>query len=200
MEIQRRSCMTEYIYLFIGRSGSGKTTVANCMKLFYRWKTVDSYTTRSPRYDGEDGHVFVTKEEFDLLPQRCAYTLFDGHEYCATSEQVDRADIYIIDPDGLDYFMKHYHGIKKPIAVWFDLPTQVLKKRLSERQGENFISAERRMENDNKKFSKIEKQLNYYDELNVIRINNPNWSPETIGDIIANYDRGLKNEEVYCSC
>ena len=33
------------------------------------------------------------------------YTYFDNHHYCATKEQVDNSDLYIIDPYGIGYFL-----------------------------------------------------------------------------------------------
>ena len=77
-------------------SAKGNDTVAARLSEIYGWKVLDSYTTRPPRYEGEKGHIFSTKEEFDALPEKCAYTYFGGNEYCATAEQVNNSDIYII--------------------------------------------------------------------------------------------------------
>ena len=78
------------IVLLVGPSGSGKTAIANYLHDTYGWNTVQSYTTRPPRYDGEEGHTFVTDEEFDKLTDMIAYTEFDGHRYCATADQIDQ--------------------------------------------------------------------------------------------------------------
>ena len=94
---------------------------------------LESFTTRKPRFDGETGHIFVTKEMFDKLENKCAYTYFDGNEYCAISAQVDLADIYIIDPDGIEYFKKHYVGDKQPYVVYLDVSKRAAAKRMSHR-------------------------------------------------------------------
>ena len=55
------------LYLWVGQSGSGKTTVVNYLEEVYSYKSLQSYTTRPQRYEGETGHIFVTDPEFDEL-------------------------------------------------------------------------------------------------------------------------------------
>ena len=66
------------IYLIVGRSGSGKTTIAEELERKYGLKSIQSYTTRPKRSDNETGHIFVSDEEFDKLTDMVAYTLA-GH-------------------------------------------------------------------------------------------------------------------------
>ena len=87
----------KYIVLVVGESGSGKSTICNLLTTRYGLKQVESYTTRPMRYEGESGHTFVNDAEFDALDNMCAYTVFDGYKYGATQEQVDNADLYVID-------------------------------------------------------------------------------------------------------
>lgn len=117
----------EYIVLIVGESGSGKSTICNLLTTRYGLKQVESYTTRPMRYEGESGHTFVDDAEFDALDNMCAYTVFDGYKYGATQEQVDNADLYVIDLDGVDYFMSHYKGRKIPMVVYIktSMPTRV---------------------------------------------------------------------------
>ena len=64
------------IYVLIGESGSGKDTIAKELsKLGY--KQVISYTTRPPRYTGEDTHIFIPPEEVKNY-ELAAYTMYDG--------------------------------------------------------------------------------------------------------------------------
>lgn len=100
------------IYLLIGESGAGKTTVVEKIKEMSNLKSIDSYTTRPKRYDDEVGHIFITDKEFDNLQNICAYTEINGYRYAATSKQVDENDIYIIDVAGIDYFTEYYKGMK----------------------------------------------------------------------------------------
>ena len=110
--------MGNCIFLIVGCSGSGKTTITEQLEQKYGLKSIQSYTTRKPRYDGESGHTFVSDEEFDKLTDIVAYTEFAGNRYCATAEQVEDNDLYIIDPKGVDFFMKAYKGNKTPKIIF----------------------------------------------------------------------------------
>ena len=106
------------IFLIVGCSGSGKTTITEQLEMKYGLKSIQSYTTRKPRYDGETGHTFISNEEFEKLTDMVAYTEFAGNRYCATAEQVENNDLYIIDPKGIDFFMKSYKGSKTPKVIF----------------------------------------------------------------------------------
>lgn len=115
------------LHLFVGPSASGKTTVANTLEQQGRIlasgrqmydKQVRSYTTRAPRYENEDGHVFISKQEFDKLENIVAYTEYNGHHYCATKEQIDGATIYVVDVDGVDTLLAKY-TTDRPIHIWY---------------------------------------------------------------------------------
>ena len=110
--------MGNCIFLIVGCSGSGKTTITEQLEQKYGLKSIQSYTTRKPRYDGETGHTFVSDEEFDKLTDMVAYTEFAGNRYCATAEQVEYNDLYIIDPKGIDFFMQSYKGSKTPKIIF----------------------------------------------------------------------------------
>lgn len=123
----------KYIVLVVGESGSGKSTICNLLTTRYGLKQVESYTTRPMRYDGEGGHIFVDDAEFDALDNVCAFTMFDGYKYGATQEQVDNADLYVVDLYGIDYFMTHYKGRKIPMVVYIKTPIYTRVKRMLER-------------------------------------------------------------------
>ena len=113
--------MTNPLFLFVGRSASGKTTIANMLEEQYGYKQVQSYTTRPKRYEGETGHIFISKEDFDKLEDIVAYVKYDGNEYCATSKQLDECDIYVIDPIGVETLFKNYKNAQRPICIiYFD--------------------------------------------------------------------------------
>ena len=110
--------MGNCIFLIVGCSGSGKTTITEQLEQKYGLKSIQSYTTRKPRYEGETGHIFISDEEFDKITDMVAYTEFDSKRYCATAEQVENNDLYIIDPKGVDFFMKAYKGSKTPKIIF----------------------------------------------------------------------------------
>ena len=132
------------IYLIVGCSGSGKTAITEKLEELYNLKSIQSYTTRPPRYDGETGHTFVSNEEFDELTDYVAYTEFAGNRYCATSEQVENNDLYVIDPNGVKFFMKSYTGKKTPKIIYINSDLNVRYERMvkrAEENGDDFITA-----------------------------------------------------------
>lgn len=142
--------------LLVGKSGSGKDTIARKLCDEFGLIQLKSYTTRRPRYFGEDTHTFVSElpDESDTV-KRVAYTHFNGHEYCATNEQVDNSDIFIVDPDGVLYFMEHYQGDKKPVVVYIDMPWTVRLSRMIGRK-DGVIKAIKRIVHDHFKFKSMD--------------------------------------------
>ena len=130
--------------LLVGKSGSGKDTIAKILSDKYGLRQLKSYTTRPRRFTTEDTHTFVTKlpEETETV-KFIAYTEFNGFEYCATNVQVENSDIYVIDPDGVLYFMEHYCGSKKPVVVYIDMPWRKRFARMIGRKDGVFAAAKR---------------------------------------------------------
>ena len=139
------------IYLIVGPSGSGKTTIANELRDVYGFKTVESYTTRPPRYKGELGHIFVTDEEFDKLGEMVAYTEYNGYRYGVTAEIIDANDIYVIDPPGVEHMRKHYHGGKGIIAIGLEVSETIRALRMMNR-GDKIEDILKRIEIDSQWF------------------------------------------------
>ena len=125
--------MGNCIFLIVGCSGSGKTTITERLEQKYGLKSIQSYTTRKPRYEGETGHIFISDEEFDKITDMVAYTEFAGNRYCATAEQVENNDLYIIDPKGVDFFMKAYKGSKTPKIIFISSNLTTRYERMVER-------------------------------------------------------------------
>ena len=153
----------KHILLVVGKSGAGKSTLVDILSKTNNWSVLQSYTTRKPRYDGEQGHEFVSKEEFDRLENKCAYTMFSGNEYCATSEQVDESNLYIIDPAGIEFFIENYKGRKKPYVLIVDCDEEVAVKRMTDREGGTAEEALKRALHDKKVFENLTDTLIEYD-------------------------------------
>ena len=94
--------MSKPLYLVVGKGGSGKDYLVNrCCDLF-NMKQVISYTSRPPRFEGEHTHYFTTKEWFmDNIADIPVSTTFGGEYYGATTDQIQEADFYIVDPPGV---------------------------------------------------------------------------------------------------
>lgn len=144
--------LNNYIFLLVGPSGSGKSTIAEHLVATLNLKQIESYTTRKPRSRNEKGHVFVSDKEFDQLTDLVGYTEFCGHRYAATVAQVEKNDIYVIDPAGVAFFKENYHGAKKVkvLGIW---ATEAARKKRMFLRGDPEDAITSRLENDRAAFS-----------------------------------------------
>lgn len=177
----------KHIYLIIGKSGSGKTTVQNRLFEVYKLVPLISYTTRKPRYEGEGGHIFVSKSEFDTLEHKIAYTKFDDNEYCATSSQIDNSDIYIIDAKGIDFLKNNYHGDKKFKVIYLDASIQTCIERMT-RRGDSSDSTKKRIENDEVVFNGVKEIADLIIKTDTNSVNN---IAATIWNFIEKTETGI---------
>jgi guanylate kinase len=145
------------IILLMGQSGVGKSSVADCLCRKYQMAEVKSYTTREKRPGNDNTHIFLSEQEFDKIPVQdiVAYTEFAGHRYCATRQQVDDSDIYVVDPDGALKFLYMYHGDKVPYLVYLTATFHTRWQRMLNR-GDSFAQTEFRILSDRDKFKSIE--------------------------------------------
>lgn len=122
------------IYLIYGRSGVGKSSVADLLCERYGYTQVSSYTDREPRFAGEKNHVFISRKEFNKLrPDMVAYTMFDGHQYGVTRKEIDDNDIYVIDQAGIKNLRKNYNGPKGFVVIRLVASTAECKRRMAAR-------------------------------------------------------------------
>lgn len=108
------------LYIFVGKSASGKTTTANILEKEHNFIQLQSYTTRPKRHVNETGHTFISDEQFDRLSNIVAYTEYNGYRYGATKKQVDEVDIYVLDVPGVETLLKQYNTNRPIIIFYFD--------------------------------------------------------------------------------
>lgn len=146
----------------IGRSGTGKTTIAKCLSS-YGYNVIQSYTTRAPRKEDEWGHTFITnpvekgnhnpttlieykkdgtnKEYKDLIAYFNSYE--SGHHYFATDSQVKRneVNIYVVDVKGAEQVKEYYKNDQtiKVINILLYTDRSQIIKRLKERHEDSTV-------------------------------------------------------------
>ena len=125
--------MIKPLYLFVGKSASGKTTLSEKLEAQYGLKTIHSYTTRPPRYENETGHIFITDVEFDQLNNIIAYTEYNGHRYCCTKQQLDESSIYVVDVPGVATLLKNYTTERVINIIYFDTSVRTRISRMIDR-------------------------------------------------------------------
>ena len=148
------------IYCIVGKSGTGKDTVVNRLCKDYGYKRVVSCTTRKPRIDPNDvsSHFFTTVEDYHkakISGSVVAETNIEGNCYWVTKDQVDMADLYIVDPKGLRELRQLYNG-KPIVGIWIGADEDVRRERMK-RRGDSNEAIEKRIKADNDVFGDINK-------------------------------------------
>lgn len=88
----------------MGRTCSGKTTLAKAVAEAFNMKIVRSYTTRPIRKDENEhtsDHIFISDEDVKIFKGKMVtYTEINGYKYFVTKDIIMNSDLYVIDPDG----------------------------------------------------------------------------------------------------
>ncbi len=162
----KRIMHKKLVFLFAGRTASGKSSLARHMCETMGLKQVRSLATRPPR-DGEitgyEDHIFVSEEEFDEITKNeslIAYAEVNGHRFGTTIEELRNSDIYVIDPNGIEYLKQHCGDEFKFIEILFSAPFDLCKSRYIERGGseEEFYA---RYNSDDEQYTKYEEAEEY---------------------------------------
>jgi len=147
------------LFLFVGKSASGKSTIANLLEKVYGHKSVESYTTRKPRYDGERGHIFIEESEFDNLGELVAYTEYDGNRYGTTSAQLDECTLYVVDIPGVETLLKRYNSTRSIYIIYFNASVRTRILRMIERGDSDMAIIKRLLQDE---------QVDWYDQLEIL--------------------------------
>lgn len=153
------------VFLVIGRSGTGKDTLVNYMCQKYGLKKLKSYTTRPPRQNEEDTHIFISPEDVQKYQDDIiAYTKIGEFEYFATKSQLKDINFYIIDPKGVQDLEK-IPNLKEEfsfIKLFIYLPEKERKKRIALR-GDSEEAFLKRQEGEKQQFDNFELQTDLFD-------------------------------------
>lgn len=113
--------MDNTLFLLVGKSASGKSTIANLLESQYGHRQVWSCTTRPKRCEDEKYHIFVTDEEFDQLGELAAYTEYNSYRYGTTWKQLDECSIYVVDVPGVETLLMNMGERNRSICIiYFD--------------------------------------------------------------------------------
>ena len=148
--------LTMPLIVLIGKSGTGKTSAALSLESQYHLKQVESYTTRPRRTEGEKGHSFITEEKFDAIPEETmmAYLEYRGYRYCATRDQLNVSNLYIVHPEGYETMKERYHD-RPMFAIELATSTEIRRDRMRNR-GSAEAEIEDRLKRDEEVFKTIQ--------------------------------------------
>ena len=90
------------------------------------------YFIIAPSDSGKTSICNVLKEKYNIT--------FDKYDISITAEQVENNDIYVIDPKGIDFFMKSYNGRKTPKVIFISSDMATRYERMKSRAEENGVT------------------------------------------------------------
>ena len=99
--------MLNALYCLIGKSGTGKSTVMQALHDAYGYTIAQSYTDRPKRTPDEQGHVFLSPDEFDALNGLILPRSSQDGRYGMTEEMLDKSELIV-----LDYLGSHGFGLE----------------------------------------------------------------------------------------
>ena len=168
----------------IGASGSGKTTVVeNLVKEYFpNEEIVISKTKRKRRFVTETGHEFCTAADLEKDRRSgciVAYNYYDGNEYWATIEQIEKSKFFVVDIPGLMQLKREYKGPKKILTIGLGITAETAAKRMKAR-GDSPEKIADRLALDGDAFRDVA-------DMSDLFIKVDNLSVEQVTDIVANY-------------
>ena len=124
----------------MGRTASGKDSLVNKLCERTNLTQIISYTTRERRVDEGDTHIFVTREDYEVMKANnevAAYTEIAGNLYWTTVEQLYENDIYIIDPIGVEVLKQLDLPNLRLVTVFINTPDTVREERALHKRRDN---------------------------------------------------------------
>lgn len=151
-------------FLFVGRTASGKSSIAKsvCEKLGL--KQVISYTTRPKRLSEKDGadHIFIKDEDVNTYKENiAAYTEINGYKYFTTFDVIDDSDIYIIDPNGITALKEKCGDQYRFIEIYIRTPQKITEARAKER-GDTIREFKKRYVDEHQQFADYESRHEFH--------------------------------------
>lgn len=128
------------LMIFVGKSGSGKSSLINRFCEREGYTQLISQTTRPRRNENDNDHYFVTEEDYHtakLNGDIVAETEINGYHYYATRDQVYAADFYTLDPKGLDSILSMNLPNLKPVIIYISCPDDLRTDRAVNQRGDN---------------------------------------------------------------
>ena len=160
--------------IIVGKTASGKDTIARHLNDVLGIKQIVSYTTRPKRENETDGieHYFISDEQMDAILKNAstnliAYTRFHktGYRYFAVDPDIDGTSdetrSYIINPDGIKWMKKNYYGNGKFFTVYIDCDEYTILKRATNIRGDKLDDVIKRLDSEREQFDAFKESGEY---------------------------------------
>lgn len=140
-------------YILVGKSASGKSTLAKALSDRGLTQNAITTTTRDPRQgevNGVDYYFWPIQLFEDSLDQMVEYDRFNGWYYGVTKQEFARTNLSILTPRGVKRYIKKA-GRKNLFIVYVDTPLMERYQRIISR-GDDVNEAFRRFVHDEEDF------------------------------------------------
>ena len=129
------------VILLVGKTNSGKSSLAKKLCERSNLVALQSYTTRERRSETDNDHTFVSVEDYLRAKENGEIAVdaeIAGNYYYSTVEQLYDADIYTINPDALDRLL----GLDLPnirfVTVYISCPDNIREERAMRRGDDKY--------------------------------------------------------------
>ena len=155
--MERVKLSKELLITLVGRSGCGKSTIADRLRRKFGYEQAKSYTTRPVRKECEgdiNTHTFISRAEIDNYEgDIVAYNEYNGNAYFVTHKMLNDVQIYVVDKEGLIQLYKNYHD-KDILSIYIDCDSSIVAQRMSER-GDDDEAIMKRLQYDSEAFAGV---------------------------------------------
>ena len=155
----------EHVLLCVmGRTASGKDSLVNKLCERTNLTQIISYTTRERRINEGDTHIFVTREDYEIMKNDgkvAAYTEIAGNLYWTTTDQLYENDIYIIDPTGVEVLKKLNLPNLRLVTVFINTPDVIREERAIGKRKDNKDRFRTRNLSERNQFRNMLKDANF---------------------------------------
>lgn len=151
-------------FLIIGRTASGKSSIAKAVCEKIGLNQVISYTTRPRRSKEKDcvDHIFITEEDIAKYQDDIvAYTEINGYKYFTTYDVLNKSDIYVIDPIGVDNLKLKCGNRYRFIEIYIRVPKIIASDRAKQR-GDKVKDFKTRFESEDTQFREYEHRCTFH--------------------------------------
>lgn len=149
----------EHVLLcLMGKTASGKDTLAQKLCERTGLRQVISYTTRERRTNEGDTHIFISNEEYQALEgsgQIAAFTQIGPYRYCCTIEQLYENDVYVIDPIGVQHLRELDLPNLRLVTVYVNTPDEIRKDRALNKRGDDRLTFMKRDMDERSQFREM---------------------------------------------
>ena len=149
----------EHVLLcLMGKTASGKDTLARMLCERVGLNQIISYTTRPRRTNEGDTHIFISNEEYDKLEQSgqiAAFTQIGEYRYCCTVSQLYENDIYVIDPAGMQNLRELNLPNLRFVTIYVNVPDDIRRERALKSRGDDRLVLMRRENAERNQFREM---------------------------------------------